>query len=306
MIVRDMIIKIIAILIFLFGAVNLAKDKNIKTYSIGFDQSLIVDVNPNDATAALDAWIKTILKHSSAGYNLRAKLFDNFEDLSNNYVSDTLAMIVISSYDYLNSSFKNKFKPIFAPGVEGETGISYLIITRKEKKLNNLSELKNLSLGYNILNQDIFSSLWLDILLNKNKLPAKEKFFSKVEGNTKDSRLILDVFFRKLDVCLVAKHSYELMVELNPQIKDKLKIMYSSHVYTHGLLCFTNVLNDESSANDLMKTISDMEKYQEGKQMLKLLKINDIVPFKPEFLNSVKELLNEHQKINIINDSKSN
>ena len=290
-------IKIIIILFFLLCSSSFTKDNHgnkIQTYSIGFDRSLIVDVNPNDATAALDAWIKTILKHSNAKYNLNAKLFDNFEDLSKNYITDTLAMVVISTYDYLNYPLKNKFKPIFTPTVEVDTGVSYLIITRKENIINKLCQLNNLSLGYNDLKQNIFSSLWLDMLLKKNKLPLKEKFFSKVEKDTKDSKLILEVFFNKLDVCLVAKHSYELMVELNPQIKDKLKIIYRSPIYTHGVLCFTDVIKDEYSANDLMKRIIEMSKYQAGKQMLKLLKINSVVPFKPEYFNSVKELLDEH------------
>ena len=261
------------------------EDKTI--YTAAFYSNPFDDVNSNDAIVAYNTWFQEI----NLNIPLKVKLYKDFSELSSIYEKDNIVIAIIATTDYLSSNAKNYFQPMFAPTINNKPGTSYLLITKKEKKLNLLNDLHNLSLGYNPSYTHSAGSVWLDILLYKNKLPKKENFFSKIDGITKESKVIMDVFFGKLDACLVSEASFDLITELNPQISKQLKIMDKSQLYINGFLCFSKDKKNKSIYDELKKRIINMSKYDAGKQILQILKVNNITPYKEEYIDSFVELI---------------
>ena len=180
---------------------------------------------------------------------------------------------------------------MFSPLIDNKPGSKYIIITRRDKQFNRISDLKNSSIGITTSYLHKAAALWLELLLFNNNLPNKDAFFSRIIESTKDSKIVLDVFFGKLDACLIPESAFAVMTDLNPQIKAKLKIIGQSPFYMNVILCFTNNLKDKNIYETIKNKIININTYSSGKQMLTIMKIKSIVPFKEEYLESTKKLL---------------
>ena len=68
---------------------------------------------------------------------------------------------------------------------------------------------------------------WLDIaLFNDGCRPVAE--FCRVEQNKKLTKVVLPVFFRQNDACVVTRRGFKTMSELNPQVGQQLRVLASS------------------------------------------------------------------------------
>ncbi len=214
-----------------------------------------------------------------------------------NYKNDKLVISIISSFDYLNNADTINFKPIFAPSIDNQPGSSYYLIVKKNRYFKSIKDLKNMSIGTPSSYLHKPAIMWLDLLLYRNHLASREKYFGKCSPSLNESKNIMEVFFGKLDAVLVPKSSFELMCELNPQIGQQLTVIEESPVYTNGLVCFTSILKDKKSRNELQNKIGIISDYNSGQQMLKLMKIDNIMPYKESFLDPYRKLLKDYSEI---------
>ncbi len=267
------------------------------TYTAGFYKKFFDLIPANDAIAAYSVWIREIEKKSNFDFTLNLKLYNDFNDMITNYKNDKLVIAIFSSYDYLTYADTSNFKPIYAPTIDNQPGIAYYIITKKNKHYDRINDLQDLSIGIPSSYLHKPAIMWLDLLLFKNHLARKEEYFKYIEPSMSESKSIMEVFFGKLDVGLVPQSSFELMCELNPQIGQQLTIIEKSPIYTNGIVCFTNVLKDTKARNDLRNKIGIVSDYYSGKQMLKLMKIDNIIPYKKIYLAPFRELIKDYKKI---------
>lgn len=293
-IIRNTFILLLLSLSFAVVYPQASRDEYKSTYTAAFYKNPFDDVNPNDATTAYNVWIKELMKNVNADFLIKVKLYDSFEELTQKLEKDKIALSILSTVDYLTYADKNNFKPMFASLIDNKPGSSYLIITRKDKQFNSISDLKNSSIGITTSYLHKAAAIWLEVLLFNNNLPNKDKFFSRTVESTKDSKVVLDVFFGKLDACLIPESAYAVMTELNPQIKAQLKILDQSPFYMNLVLCFTNNLKDKNIYETIKNKIINVTTSSSGKQMLTIMKINSIVPFNEEYLESTKKLLSTY------------
>jgi hypothetical protein len=258
-------------------------------------QNIFSDVDLNDARAAIKVLLDQIVRnyHYSDGYNLKAKIYGQCSDVTESMKNDSLAVLAVGTYDYLTFGNKIGLDPIFVPSTKGDIFEQYSILTRKVSNFTNIKDLKGVKIGLLSSKNHMASRLWLDILLAKNNIPDKSKFFNKVNNSEKESQLILDLFFGHLDACIVSTASLTLMKELNPQVGEKLISIQNSPKYLWGLTCFTKIFTSEKDRDMFSKSAMQVNELNAGRQLFSLAKINKLEPFKFEYLNTYKDLLKE-------------
>ncbi len=274
-----------------------SSNENKTIYTAAFYKNPFDDVNPNDAVTAYNVWIKELMKNVDLNFIINVKLYDSFEELTKKFEKDKIALSILSTVDYLTYSNRANFRPMFSPLMDNNPGSKYIIITSRDKQFNTISDLKNSSIGITTSYLHKAAALWLESLLFDNNLPNKDAFFSRIIESTKDSKIVLDVFFGKLDACLVSESAFELMIDLNPQMKSKLKIIGQSPLFMNVILCFTNNLKDKNVYETIKNKIMTINTYSSGEQMLKIMKIKSIIPFKEEYLESTKKLLRAYTEL---------
>jgi phosphonate transport system substrate-binding protein len=266
------------------------------TYTVGYMKNLFSEVDVNDAKAAIKVWINEIVKmyYNSGGIKLKAKLYNSCNEVKETMKADSLALLGMNSFDYLTYGSKIGLDPILVPSAEGDIFSRYYILIRNDSKFKTILDLKGAKLGLIAGTNHIVSRIWLDVLLAKNNIPDKSQFFNNIVTSNKESQLILSLFFGHLDVCIVSTGSLILMKELNPQVGEKIIPLQTSSQYLWGLLCFTKTYTNESEKNTFLIHAQHVHEFVTGKQLFSLIKIEKLVSFKNEYLNSYKDLLKEY------------
>ena len=267
-----------------------------KTYTLAYMRSVFDDVDINDAQAAIKVWVREIVKkyRYNDRYDLDAKIYSDYNELNEQIKTDNIAAVSLSTYDYLTYGIRLGLEPAFVPSKNGNINVEYYLITRKKDNYKDIKELKGSRIGIDSEPKHLASKLWLDVTLARNNIPDKKKFFKEMIENTKESQLILNVFFDQLDACVVSKYSFQIMCELNPQVSEKLVSIANSPSYLLGLTCFTKTFNDANERNLFRTDITNVKKLASGKQLFTIIRIDNVVPFQNEYLGNYKNLLKEY------------
>jgi phosphonate transport system substrate-binding protein len=107
-------------------------------------------------------------------------------------------------------------------------GEELLLVVREGSGIMNLAGLRGRSL---ILQESPSTSLaepWLTVSLWQDGLESPQQLFGHMTRNTKLSQVVLPVFFGQADACVVTRRGLDTMVELNPQLSRKLKVLLAS------------------------------------------------------------------------------
>jgi len=109
---------------------------------------------------------------------------------------------------------------------KNDTFRRFFLVVNKKSEISSLKELKNKRIG--LLELDSIQELYIDGLLLEKEGMQSQEFFREKVYYPKFSRGLLKLFFNKIDACIVSEYAWDIAVELNPQIKDKLKIIDKS------------------------------------------------------------------------------
>ena len=259
-------------------------------------KNIFINVNLNDAKAAIKVWGEALQKQLKMGVRFNLQLFDNMQEIVNSPARDNFGLIMLNSIDYLNLKSKMHLYPILAATDKDNIYMQFLLLV-KGNQYKNLKDLKNKKLGLLKISYYPVADMWLEVLLNKNKQKKKEEFFSSVKEYDSESQLVMSVFFGQNDACIVPKSVFETMKELNPQIGEQLNVLFESPGYLKGLSCFTENSRKFSYSERFIEASLNLASYNSGTQILTLLKTENAVRFKAEYLESSQELLTDYNNL---------
>jgi ABC transporter, phosphonate, periplasmic substrate-binding protein len=264
------------------------------TYRIIISKNLFSEVDLNDAAAAMNVWVKELVGTIKPEFKLEPIILNKIDELNTSFLKNT-ALICLNSIDYLNYKLKFNLEGAFVSLKNKQVYSEYILLTKKN--IHNLDELKKAKIGIEPKYNHLISHIWLEVLLNENKLPPTDEFFKEVKEFEKESQLILSVFFGQLDACVVTKNSYHLMVELNPQIGERLKIISESPDIVLTVTCFSENFRNIEHRKRIINSAKKLDFYPGGKQILTLMNVDQVVSFRPEYMDNVKILLKDYNNI---------
>lgn len=131
----------------------------------------------------------------------------------------------------------------------------------------------------------------MDSLLIGQGQPRQDAFFKRVEVVSKPAQAVLAVFFGKKDACVVDRSAFQVMAELNPQIRRSLETLAASEALANSVLC---VSRDgwplPEDRKNLLESLAELHLESTGQQILTLFKADQLVPFRQEVLANVRKL----------------
>ncbi len=264
---------------------------------IGYTESAFNGVSSADVKASVNFLLqKTALKHFNKGEVL---FYKNFPDLAAALQDGKLAAIGMLSEEFIELRKLAPIEPslITAPSTGAETEL--LLVVRKDSSFRTINDLKGRSLAMPMMqiNCPSLMVIWLETLLWKegNK-QGINSFFSAVKETKKESQAILSVYFGKVAACLVTRQSFDLASELNPQLSKGLTVIARKDKLLQGIIAVNSGLSKEFK-NKIRQAFLSMPKTVEGKQVLLLFKISEIVPFTPGGLRETEDLYVEHARL---------
>jgi phosphonate transport system substrate-binding protein len=266
-------------------------DSPIELFYAGVAQVAFRNVNSNDAAAAYMVLLEAIGRRHGQHFKPTVQVFDDSKLFEAAIRNGSLHVSIVEAWEYLSMHIDDVAKPMFMAMENGQVGRRYLVLTRRDSGLNTLSDLR----GKSILKLEVASVgaalHWLDTLLAAGRMGPQERFFGGVEVVGKPTAAVLPVFFGKKPACIVDDASFRIMTELNPQVGRELQEIASSERYADVVIC----VREHGWSNDDLKavtieTLSDLSKDPGGRQILTLFKIDRLVPFRDEYLDTIRQL----------------
>ncbi len=274
---------------------------------LGFTAGTLYDVDINDARAAQEIWLRSVLK--SINQNTKSTNQDDakIEAVSIYYPNISIAqqallnqevdVIVLLPIEYLAIQNKTSIVPILTSQSGRDGDEHYVLISyNPQNEIQQIEQLGAQKLFISTQKDNKIPQMWLDTLLNEQALPTIENFFSEIEYVNKSTKAILAIFFKKSGVCLVPKTDFEIACELNPQLKRHLQIIHQSPGYNRSIVCVPKTLY-KTHGELLARAIAIVNETTQGQQLLKLFRVTTLQYFENTHLDNLRNLQTAYQAI---------
>jgi len=263
---------------------------------VGFSSKFLNDVSFADAQGALELWIREFSRNSTLKMQPKPYIFDDSQSVVRAIKNKEIDFVAITATDYLKIKDKVPLEPALAPIRRGtDEGDSLVLLVRRDQGITDISQLR----GKRLVVHEGFmldaSYLWLSVLLKNKHLQDRDRFFGPVKEVKKVSQTVLPVFFKQADVALVAKSSFDTMVDLNPQLGREMIAIATSGKILYGMFCFYKYLNPDIKRLVLQNAMN-MHTTATGKQIFTLFQIDRVTSFKPHLLDSTAALLAQSER----------
>jgi phosphonate transport system substrate-binding protein len=173
--------------------------------------------------------------------------------------------------------------------LEGKKQERLLLITRTDKNIDRIKDLCGKRLE--IIENDELADIFLDTLVLKELQKSYKNIGLSIQNQKKSNRVVLDVFFDKADIGVIYSSSYEVMVELNPDIKNKVKILSEYPIKGRNFSFFRH---DYPLIEELTSVAMGFPESPRGKQILEVFKTPEIEHCKVEELEHFDKLYKDY------------
>jgi len=245
-----------------------------------------------DARSTLTKWI-TDTAYTDNG-DVTVTYYADSESLYKEFKEDKLDMIILS-LDYF---FRNKdeIKKIsndyWTLTTKKEKFIQLYLLAIKDSNINSVKDIRNKTIS--IKEEDDSSKIWLDKeSLSINKKPYK-KVLKSVKYTSKKSTGILNVFFNKTDLAVVPKDTWETMIELNPAVKKKVKVIAKSEKINIPFIALFSKNANKIGKDSFFTFSKDGFDLAGGKQIASLLKYDTFYWLKQKDLKNLEVYFDEY------------
>jgi ABC-type phosphate/phosphonate transport system substrate-binding protein len=254
------------------------------------------NVNPNDAVAAFETYAKIYARAKGVSTRIEATVFDNLAALRQEMVQGRFKIVGLQIQDYFELRQDVALDPLFVAERSGTKMESYVLLVHVDAGVSELAQLGGKELLTYTNTQMGIANIWLDGVLLEAGLPEARSFFHTVKIHSKISSALLPVFFQQADVCLVSRSGFETMVELNPQLGQRLQVLASSPELVPFVTCLRSDFTG-SSRRDTESAYEEAHLHPAGQQALLLFGFDRMLRCTPEDLESAWEVLNKYKKL---------
>lgn len=282
------------VLIFLFPVTAMSQNQDV--IRVGFSSALFENVNYNDAIASIRAWAQALLKKQDISAVPKPVILNDKSEIKEVLSNNMLDYISLTTTEYAEVSEMLPCDTITVSVTSDLITEEYLLLVHKDSGIESLQGLNGKKLRFVSGARMSMAMTWLDNILLREKFKPAVEFFSSLELNKNAGRVILPVFFKQADACVVTRNMFDTMVELNPQIGRRLKIIAVSSPLVPSFFCFTRN-SDESLRKKVSSEILHWHLSSFGKQSLTMFQCDGLEIHPVSCLETALDLIDEHKML---------
>ncbi|RXJ66989.1 hypothetical protein CRV08_11705 [Halarcobacter ebronensis] len=227
-----------------------------------------------EGRVALKTWVEELIKEDNG------KVIVNFYEENGTMYEDLkrkkLDMIVVDAPFFFKNRediYKNA-KDFWSLDIGKEKYSTYYLIGNKQKNLKGFKDLNNKTLV--MRKNDDLGTIWLDKNSYEKNKKGANKLLKNIYYESKESSVILRVFFGKSDYAVVKKSVWDTMFELNPSIKNKVEIIEKSKVGQIDSIGFFSKDCDPKIVDAVFRIKENINNNKDFKKISKMLNYTTI------------------------------
>jgi ABC-type phosphate/phosphonate transport system substrate-binding protein len=258
----------------------------------GIFERMFVGVDPGDLRVMFSNLFQNI---KVKGDEYRVSIFEDEEEFIAAVKEGKLDVFPLSPKMMIDRFEDGEVNPRMGVQLGEQRFDQLIILANKKKGISRLEDLKGATLLMENSNFDSMCQEWADVQLAAKGLERSEKFFESIKLESKSSKVILPVYFGAKDACITTQRSFDMMAELNPQLKKELVTIDSSEPFITFFLGFKKGLDVDS--NGMLKGLASLHQNERGKQLLLLAKVRQMIILEEGELNSAIDLYKKYKSI---------
>lgn len=253
------------------------------------------DFNESDIRVSMDYWMQQ-LSHELNIIDEHTVFFSDMREMAESFKDNRLDMVVappLSIVKHLN----------LAELIDGYVGVrpngkqnSLILLVKNDESIAGMADLRGKRLV--MPENDELCEVYMDTQVRKIFSGGYDKFFGAITYHKKNSRLILDLFFGRADAALLYLPAYEVMTELNPQVKTGTKFLM---VYPLRARIYSFFSKKFQYKTAVLNAVSKFRGNPRGQQILDLFKTEEVAEAKVMELLPIKTLYDEYLQLKIKN-----
>lgn len=257
---------------------------------------MFLDVNPNDARAALKVWFDTVGRRRGFLLDSRIDIVDDATEIRRRLRNHTADVIIPTIAEYLELEGSGLIVPDLTLSLGSQEGArySYLLLVGPSSTATTVANLKGANLLVSSRGGSNTASVWLDVLLGKARLGRARSFFASVKAPAKAQACILPLFFGTADACVVDEVSLNMAKELNPQL-GRMKVLARSVPMIDSVVA--TPVEPHPHREELLNAIVSLHADVTYRQLLMVFKAERIVRIQPGDLDAARELWRDYYRL---------
>ncbi|KAB7885044.1 PhnD/SsuA/transferrin family substrate-binding protein [Poseidonibacter ostreae] len=287
---------LLIIFLFIFTINSFSNEKKIKNeINYGFIHSYDILADFKDARESLSKWLGRVGEKKEI--NLNVTFYDDRKKVFKNYMNHSLNMVSMEYGDYYKH--KNQMDPIssryWSVSFNEKREYKFCLVARNDIKFDSYKDLKNKTII--MKKYQSIGSIWLDYKSLENTKKDFSKLVKSVKYESKESTSLLNVFFKKQDLALVRKTTWTTMLELNPSLKQRVKLFECSNIDFIPFISVFSKSTDNHTVNIFFEALQNLKDDSDINELYSLFKFYDVYEVKKEDLLDMNNFYNEYYKL---------
>ncbi|EGY25108.1 hypothetical protein DA2_2689 [Desulfovibrio sp. A2] len=260
---------------------------------LGYVEYFLPGVDRKDVALAVELWARRYVE-TERGLDVRLTAYHSRNEMRKALAKGQVDVVHLPTVDYLLLAREMDLKPFGVPVTDGEFGERYVLVAAKGSGITRVSQLRGARLLVQAMSAgpESLPLRWVERQLRDQGLPPAARHFSGVEYEVQASRVLLPVFFGQAPACVVTERSLRTMIEMNPQVGAQLERIAVSPPLIDFVMCLAPTV-DPSLAPRYAELGLGLSDNPWGKQMLLLLQLDGIAPFRPEAIEPARRLVEQ-------------
>lgn len=261
-----------------------------------YSPSVTENASLSDVEVSMNFWAKDFMTEEARKIGIeitesRAALFDNMQDMHQAFQRGELD-IVIGPPLTLSRYFKaSELQDGFTALVSDKKPESLLFIARSDKPLKSIPAFKGKHIA--ITDNDELAEMYLDSLFLQHAHQPVQRFVGQIDKQQKASRIVLDVYFNKVDGGLVYSNAFEVMADLNPDIADKIIVIEQYPIKSRNFSFFSKQYPYAKELSNL--AAGAFQRSARAKQILEVFKASQITICSVSELDAYEQFYQRYQ-----------
>lgn len=257
---------------------------------LSFSASMFAGINDADAKASVKVLVTTLSKEKNIEVDETPPIFTTTEAMHAALSERRVDSVAVTADELWVLRHDHPALDQSLVVAQRDPGEEYVLLVRKDRGIQSLADLHGARLTAHFSSRMRVGYFWLELMLARQGLPDSERFFAETNRSTKLNKVVLDVFFKKADCCLVSRRNLAAVFEMNPQVGRQLvPLLESERLATRMFLYHKEqALRFEALLKMLFDNIGATVS---GRQALTIFQVEQIVEVPPDELIRSLEML---------------
>jgi len=263
---------------------------------LGFSASMFTGINDNDAKAALKVLVETLSKEKNLAVDQNPPIFSGTTLLYKGLADSNMDGAALASDELWVIRQEHPDMEGFLAVAQRDPGEEYLLMVRQDSGIKSLQDLKDKRVVMHFGSRMRVGYFWLELVLARQGLPESAQLFRECTRLTKLSKVVLDVFFKKADCCLVSRRSFNAMIEMNPQVGKQLVPLLASERLGTRMFLYRKAVS-KPFEHFLTALLDNINATTSGRQALLIFQVDSIVEVPPDELARSMAVMDECKRL---------